>query len=64
VQEGDRHRIVIRLWGSVEISGRVNDRLVRHVVAIIRILTPEWLEHWIVCIWNHLVTCRSFKSSF
>jgi hypothetical protein len=64
VQEGDRHRIVIRVWGSVEIRCRVNDRLARHVIAIIRISTPEWLEHWIVCIWNRLVTCRSFKRAF
>jgi len=41
VQEGDRHRIVIHVWGSVEISCRVNDRLARHVIAIIRISTPK-----------------------
>jgi hypothetical protein len=33
VQEGDRHRIVIRVWGSGEISCWINDRLATHVLA-------------------------------
>jgi hypothetical protein len=41
VPEGDRHRIVIRVWGSIEISCRVNDRLTRHMIAIMWISTPK-----------------------